>query len=139
MTTPINYQRKKQFAGKARQVAAARKRAAKLERDEVEMLTSREMKILGMRRSLAHWRIPAGEHRPIPQDYYLVIATCYNGGEQRRYSTKYYENIKYIGNTDFVAYGREHTCYQVYKISSAEPNGNCLVMTREAGHDPNSN
>lgn len=94
-------------AAQRRKQAQDERRAAAVERAWNESLRTR-----GMKRSLRTFR---QEPPNLIDGMYIIGAIDMTTGEIRKYWTLYPDNIKYIGNTDYLAYGRTRTIYMVYQ------------------------
>ena len=94
-------------AAQRRKQAQDERRAAAVERAWNESLRTR-----GMKRSLMTFR---QEPHTLIDGTYIIGAIDMTTGEIRKYWTLYPDNIKYIGNTDYMAYGRTRTQYMVYQ------------------------
>lgn len=69
-----------------------------------------------------------------PDRTYRITAIDHTTGEIRTYYTQYPENIKYIGNTDYLVNGKVRTTYYVHVYQhDANPGGIVEIMRREGG------
>lgn len=98
----------------AAHTAAQRRKQKQNERRSaaVERAWNEAIRTRGMKRSL---RIFQQEPAHLIDGTYIIGAIDMTTGEIRKYWTLYPDNIKYIGNTDYMAYGRTRTQYMVYQ------------------------
>lgn len=64
----------------------------------------------------------------------LFVAISQETGEIRKYSTRYLDNIRFIGNADYVLNNRERTLYLTYERTGSSPTSWRELDRREAGN-----
>lgn len=65
---------------------------------------------------------------------YLFVAISERTGEIRKYATRYHENIKFIGNADYILNNREKTIYMTFVRTGTENTSWRQTDRREAGN-----
>ena len=83
-----------------------------------------------MKRSLATFKATPEQLKTLPAGFYAIQVINEETGELRYYMTQYEENIRYIGNTDYMAHGYERTSYKVFIRTAYEETSWHLVATR---------
>lgn len=136
MTTGnLQYEGTKAKTNLRAQTTAKVKKAAKEERRAAYITRMSELKRQGMISSL---RVFNAEYKLDPKSNgtFIIRAVSAVTGEIRNYQTYFEENIRYIGNTDFMAYDKEETYYIIAVISADEPTGVRIIKTvhARAGH-----
>lgn len=126
-TTPVNAHRKPHHP------ATHARQERKAQADEMKY---QDMRQRGMKATLCRFKTTYDNIDIIPATWYLVEAINELTGEIRYYATPYVENIRYIGNTDYLAYNREPTTYNVYYRTPNEVVSWHILATRRGGVTP---
>ena len=97
-------------------------------------MTAEQMRTRGMRASLAIFKTNPSELCVIPAGWYVIEAISNITGEIRHYTTRDPENVRYIGNTDYMAYGYEPTDYRVFlRTANDESSWRTMQITKGKG------
>lgn len=87
----------------------------------------------GLRRSLQTFKLRVNTTE-LSAGEILIAAISQETGEIRKYSTHFKENIRFIGNADFLLNNREHTLYLVYERTGYTATSWQEIDRREAGN-----
>lgn len=87
----------------------------------------------GLRRSLQPFKLQ-GSATELTEGDILISAISQETGEIRKYRTHFKENIRFIGNSDFLLNNREHTLYLVYERTGYTATSWQEIDRREAGN-----
>ena len=87
----------------------------------------------GLRRSLLKFKVN-GSAQELKQGEYLVVAISQETGDIRKYRTLYHENVRFIGNSDYLLNDKEHTLYMVYVRTGETATSWRQLDKREAGN-----
>ena len=130
-TTSPQYEGRKAKTNLSAQIAAKVKKSAKVERQAAYITRTSDLKTQGMKSSLGIFRVKY-DLEAKRNGTFIIRAVSAVTGEIRNYQTYFEENIRYIGNTDFMAYDKEETYYIIAVISADEPSGVRIIKTVHA-------
>lgn len=85
-----------------------------------------------LRRSLLTFQLRR-EATELTEGELLIVAISKETGEIRKYTTRYAENIKFIGNSDYILHGKEGTIYLTYRRTGTAATSWSLQDKRETG------